>query len=188
MRPVGYPERIEGTAGIYERWDPDRHTEAFAALCADAEVMRFLGGRQRREAAEEVSVRIADHWATFGFGLWAAIDRADGRCAGFSGACKPGPAWDPEFSREIEVGWRLGRWAWGRGMATEGARLAFEAGALHLGRREMIAFVDPGNTRSQAVTRRLGMKRRAGAFDGRLGAPVDVYAKQVAVPAVAVAR
>lgn len=182
MAGVGYPERIVGSAGVYERWDPARHGRAFAALCADPEVMEFLGGPQSRSASAEMSRMISDHWETFGFGLWACT--VDGECCGFAGACHPSPQWDADFPGDVEVGWRLARTAWGRGLATEGGRLALEAGSAHLRGDRMIAFVDPRNERSLAVVRRLGMPRLTSAVNQRLGAPVEVfvhrYAAQVA--------
>lgn len=116
-----FPEIIDVEVGRYERWDADRHTDSFPDLCADPKVMRYLGGRQRPQAAAVVSRAIADHWKTFGFGLWAAVD-GTGRLAGFAGACRPGPGWAPELAAATEIGWRLARWAWGRGFATEGWR------------------------------------------------------------------
>ncbi len=182
MPVMAYPEHIEGDVGRYERWDVARHSDAFAGLCADAEVMCFLGGPAGPGPAKEASRRIADHWETFGFGLWAAIDLADGRVAGFVGACRPGPSWPQPLSDATEVGWRLARWAWGRGFATEGGRLALAAGAEHLGLSEMIAFVATANRRSQAVALRLGMRRARGAVDRRLGLPVDVYSVAAGTP------
>lgn len=170
---MNFPERVEGEVGVYERWDVERHTEALTEMGRDLEIMRYLGGVQTRGVSLEVSRRIADQWATFGFGLWACVDRADGRCLGFSGACRPGPQWDPPFGGEIEIGWRLARPAWGRGFATEGARLATETLARS-GRRRVIAFVDPANHRSQSVAARLGMQRLDGALDQRLGTRIDV--------------
>lgn len=171
---MDYPERVEGDVGVYVRWDVRRHTGALVEMGRDPEVMRFLGGTQSRAVSAEVSRRIADHWRTFGFGLWACLDPEDGRCFGFSGACRPGPQWDPPFGGEVEVGWRLGREGWGRGLATEGARLATEA--LSAGdRRRVIAFVDPANLRSQSVARRLGMRRYTEALDARLQTRIDVF-------------
>jgi RimJ/RimL family protein N-acetyltransferase len=169
---VPYPTTVTGAVGRYERWDPDRHTEALVDLCADPEVMRFLGGPMTPAAARAVSGWLADHWDTFGFGLWAAVRPADGRVAGFTGACKA--AWHPDFAREVEVGWRLARWAWGRGFATEGAQLALDAAFGELGLSTVLAFVHPDNARSQAVAERLGMRRTGATTDPRLGHPLDI--------------
>src|SRR5437868_6305216 len=117
-----YPQVVEGEVGRYERWNRARHGEPFADLCADPEVMEFIGGPVPRAVADEVSARIEDHWNTFGFGLWAATERTSGRVAGFVGACRA--MWLPGYEHETELGWRLARWAWGRGLATEGAGLA----------------------------------------------------------------
>jgi RimJ/RimL family protein N-acetyltransferase len=170
---MSYPARVEGSVGAYERWDPERHGDAFAAQCADPDVMRFLGGAQSRAASDEMSARIADHWQTFGFGLWACLDGDE--CVGFAGVCRPAPHWDDEFPGDVEVGWRLARAAWGRGFATEGARLALAAAAEHLPLERVIAFVDPRNARSLAVVRRLGMPQLTSTFNRRLRAPVDVF-------------
>ena len=168
-----FPETITGRVGRYERWDPARHTDAFAALCADAEVMRFLGGPMRHRAAAEISDRIADHWEVFGFGLWAAVDLASGQVAGFTGACKA--AWHPRYAEDTEVGWRLARWSWGLGLATEGAALALAPVVEHLSLAALLAFVHPDNFRSRAVVERLAMRRTGTTTDPRLRHPLDVY-------------
>jgi RimJ/RimL family protein N-acetyltransferase len=169
---VGYPERIVGSVGVYERWDPARHTDAFAALNADPVVTEFLGGPMARAASDELSARIADHWRTFGFGLWACVDGAE--CVGFSGACRPGPHWSA-FGAEVEIGWRLARHAWGRGFATEGARLALAPLREHLGLERVVSFIAPGNDRSRAVARRLGMEVCGASSHSLTGQHVDVY-------------
>lgn len=167
-----YPQAVEGAIGRYERWDPPRHTQAFVELCGDWEVMRYLGGPMTAAAAEETSRQIAEHWAVCGFGLWAAID-ATGRVAGFTGACYA--AWHPDHRRDVEVGWRLARWAWGRGLATEGALLALEPAFTELGVPELLAFVHPGNERSRAVIARLGMSRDGTTTDPRLHHPLEIH-------------
>ncbi|MEJ7891144.1 MAG: GNAT family N-acetyltransferase [Solirubrobacteraceae bacterium] len=178
---MAYPERIDGGGAVYERWSFERHAPGFAELCADPEVMRFLGGPQSPAAAQETARRIEDHWTTFGFGLWAVMN--GDACVGFTGACHPGPAWDPDFSGEVEVGWRLARAAWGRGLAVAGARAAVDAVAAEEPLLRVIAFVDPRNTRSLAVTVRLGMRRLRSAVDCRLGTTVDVFERPLEVPA-----
>jgi RimJ/RimL family protein N-acetyltransferase len=57
----------------------------------------------------------------------------------------------------VEIGWRLARKYWGRGLATEGAqeivRYAFED--LQLG--ELVSFTVSANARSLGVMKKLGM-------------------------------
>ena len=58
-----------------------------------------------------------------------------------------------------EAGWRLARAQWGQGYATEAAQGWIDWGFATLGLAEIVAMVVPGNARSQAVMRRLGMAR-----------------------------
>ena len=109
--------------------------------------------------SDELSLRIATHWETYGFGLWAALRRDTAEMIGFIGLCHP--LWWPAMLERVEVGWRLRREAWGFGYATEGGRAALSAGFTALALPEIVAFVHPENTRSLAVTRRLGMVEEA---------------------------
>ncbi len=140
-----------------ERWSHDAHGEGFAAMNAQPEVMRYLGngGGMTRAESDVASAGIAAHWEIYDFGLWAAIERATGAMLGFVGLCHP--LWWPDMIERVEAGWRLRLEAWGAGYATEGAREALRAGFETLALDEIVSFVDPGNERSLALTRRLGM-------------------------------
>ena len=96
-----------------------------------------------------------------GYGFWAIVEKASGRIAG-AVILKPLPG-----HPEIEVGWHLARRAWGNGYATEAGRAAIEYGFETLGLRRIVAVVNPANTRSLAVCRRLGMRHegRTRAYD-----------------------
>ena len=144
-----------------ERWDHARHARPFAEVNAQREVLEFVGGGDpmTREESDGFSARIAAHWDTYGFGLWAAVRKDTGAMIGFIGLCHP--LWWPEMVERVEVGWRLAREAWGAGYATEGGRIALDAGFEELQLPEIVAFVHPGNERSLAVTRRLGMVEEA---------------------------
>jgi RimJ/RimL family protein N-acetyltransferase len=152
---------IETDRLLLEPWDHDAHGEAFAAINADPEVMRHLGGADPmpREESDDSSRRIAAHWDAYGFGLWAASRRDTGEMIGFVGLCHP--LWWPAMNARVEIGWRLARDAWGSGYATEGGRAALRTGFDTLGLEEIVAFVHPANERSLAVTRRLGMEEEA---------------------------
>ncbi len=105
------------TARLLLRGWRDDDREPFAAMNADPEVMRFFPAPLTREQSDALVVRIEAHVEEHGFGLWAL--EADGHFAGFTGiqwTVLDGP------DSELEVGWRLARWAWGHGWATEAGR------------------------------------------------------------------
>ncbi|MFE9772295.1 GNAT family N-acetyltransferase [Streptomyces sp. NPDC005931] len=121
----------------------------------DPDVMEFHGGAAAELSVyEELTARQRKHDAELGFCLWTVLDEED-RVVGFTGA-QPWPReWGPRG--EIEIGWRLGREHWGKGYVTAAARETLErVGAA--GVRSVVAMVDARNTRSIAVTRRLGMR------------------------------
>ncbi|AEB84692.1 GNAT family N-acetyltransferase [Alicycliphilus denitrificans] len=132
--------------------------EPFAALNADPEVMRHFPAPLTRTQSDAMAVRIEALIAERGWGFWAADSLEDGlpRFMGFVGLHTPAP--DLPFSPCVEIGWRLARPFWGRGLATEAARLALRTGFEGLGLEEIVSFTAVGNQRSRAVMRRLGMR------------------------------
>ena len=126
--------------------------EAYAAICADPEVQRFLGnGRPlQRPAAWREMAFLLGHWDLRGFGQWALVERASGQLAGRAGL------WQPEGWPGLEVGWVLGRPFWGKGFATEAARASLRHAFDALGARSVISLIRPDNTRSVRVAERLG--------------------------------
>ena len=116
-----------------------------------------------RAQSDALVDRAEAHLAENGWGLWAVEvlgGSAQGGFAGFTGLAIPD--WEGHFTPAMEVGWRLARWAWGHGNATEAARAALEFAFAHLGRTEVVSFTATVNLRSQAVMRRLGMTRDVG--------------------------
>ena len=110
--------------------------DAFAAFNADPDVMRFIGDGTplTRAQSDELLTRIAAHWRSHGFGLWCVAERsAPERCLGFAGLAVP--SFLPEVMPAVEVGWRVARDGWGRGLATEAARAALDEAFGPLGAR-----------------------------------------------------
>jgi RimJ/RimL family protein N-acetyltransferase len=60
---------------------------------------------------------------------------------------------------EIEIGWRLVRDAWGRGIASEAARILVAHAFDEVGVTSVVAGIAEGNRASQRVAEKLGMKR-----------------------------
>ncbi|MEV7285559.1 GNAT family N-acetyltransferase [Streptomyces sp. NPDC093252] len=133
----------------------DEDAMAWHRVFDDPEVMEFHGGRSSEPSVyEELTARQRRHDAEYGFCLWTVLDERD-QVLGFTGA-QPWPGdWGPQG--EIEIGWRLGRAHWGKGYVTAAARLTLER--LRNGRTaRVVAMVNARNTRSIAVTQRLGMR------------------------------
>jgi RimJ/RimL family protein N-acetyltransferase len=125
----------------------------FAALNADAEVMRYLGGvpLSRRES-DEIAEWAQALYAREGIGLLAVERREDGAFVGMCGLHHLD--WYPD---DVEVAWRLDRAHWGHGYATEAAAAWLDVAFGSLRLRRVISVTDVPNARSRAVMSRLGM-------------------------------
>ncbi|MEV0907226.1 GNAT family N-acetyltransferase [Streptomyces hokutonensis] len=132
----------------------DEDAVAWHRVFDHPDVMEFHGGRPAELSVyEELTARQRRHDAERGFCLWTMLDDSD-RVIGFTGA-QPWPQdWGPKG--EIEIGWRLGREFWGQGYATAAAEMTLER-VRPAGVPSVVAMVLARNTRSIAVTRRLGM-------------------------------
>jgi RimJ/RimL family protein N-acetyltransferase len=162
-RPAARESRnVRTTPRLVLRDPRAEDSEALALLNADPEVRRYVGAGlplSRADSDAELG-RIRAHWDAHGFGLWhAALRDEPERCVGFVGLAVP--SFLPAVLPAVEVGLRLARGAWGRGLATEGARAAVAEAFGPLGLARVIAIVEPGNARSLRVAARLGMRASA---------------------------
>ncbi|WP_375389714.1 GNAT family N-acetyltransferase [uncultured Amnibacterium sp.] len=131
--------------------------EPWAALGADAEVMRHFPAPLSRAESDAFVDRVGGELEERGWGLWAVEELATGRFLGFTGLNVP--RFEARFLPATEIGWRFRRDAWGRGYASEAARGALTVAFDDLGLDEVVSFTATTNTRSEAVMRRIGMTR-----------------------------
>ena len=125
----------------------------YAALKADPEVLRHLGGgsepwdpgRSWRHLAF-----LQGHWHFAGSGSWAVEHRESGAFIGVIGFSEP-KGWPG-----LELAWTLARRWWGFGYATEGARAALDHAFTRWKRDRVISLISPENQRSIRVAERLG--------------------------------
>jgi RimJ/RimL family protein N-acetyltransferase len=150
------------TARLLLRRFTDADREPFAELNRDPRVMEHFPAPLDRAGSDELLRRHDEHWDDHGFGAWAV--EHEGAFVGFVGLVVParrmpcGPC--------VEVGWRLARDAWGKGIASEAAREALRWGFEELALDEVVSFTVPANVRSRAVMERIGMTRDvAGDFE-----------------------
>jgi len=129
----------------------DADLARLADLYGREEVTSWLGGPPTVTPAELVERWRLVHELDPVHGCWA-IDPLEGGPPAGTVLLKP----LPEGHGEVEVGWHLHPDSWGRGYATEAARAVVDR-AFDDGLIEVFAVVRPGNERSLAVCRRLGM-------------------------------
>lgn len=159
---------------VLRRWRPE-DLEPYAEICADPEVMRWIGKGQVR-THEECARALASFeraWEDRGFGLFALELRAARGLIGFVGLSVPD--FLPEILPSVEIGWRLAAAYWGKGLATEGARAALAFGLGQLGLDRIVSIHQLGNGASGRIMEKLGMRLERETIDPSCARPVRVY-------------
>ena len=149
------PTLSSGRICLRQWRDEDR--EAFAAINSDVRVMEFFRSRLTRAESDVMVDHIQKHFSEHNFGLWAVEVPDVAPFIGFVGLSTA--RFKAPFTPCVEVGWRLAFEHWGRGYATEAARLALGYGFGTLALSEVVSFTSATNRRSRAVMERLGMRR-----------------------------
>jgi RimJ/RimL family protein N-acetyltransferase len=100
-----------------------------------------------------------DGWDRDGFGMWIVEVRATGSAIGHAGLQRL------HGTDDVELGYYLGRPAWGQGYATEAGRACLAYGFETCGLRRIVAVVRPDNHGSRHVLEKLGFRHeRDGVF------------------------
>src|SRR5262245_48741176 len=130
--------------------------DAMAGVFGDPEVMRFGPGPQSRDWVQRwLRGCLEDYYQKWRFGLWAVVHKPDRRVIGFCGLTRFD---DIDGRPETEIGYRLARTFWRRGLATEAAREArdYAFGVLILPR--LVSLIDPRNGASIRVEEKNGLR------------------------------
>lgn len=126
--------------------------------------MEFFPSCLSREESDEVAAHIEDHYREYGFCFYAAELIGAAPFIGFIGISNV--PFEAGFTPAVEIGWRLARPFWNRGLATEGASAVLTYAFRVLKLPEVVAFTVPGNLRSRRVMEKIRMYRdRTGDFD-----------------------
>jgi len=126
-----------------------RDFEAYAAF-RTSERAKTVGGPYTRAQAFEQLCSILGHWHLRGYGRWMVADKATDAALGIVGLYYP-LDWP-----EPEIAWSVFAHAEGRGVAHEAARAARSFAFGPLGWSTAISMIDPANTRSVALAKRMG--------------------------------
>lgn len=117
--------RLETERLVLRRWLA-KDLAPYAALCADPAVMRYIGPGTPRsfEHSKDAIAGFERSFAEQGFSVFCVADRVSDTCLGFCGFLVP--EFLPEVMPAVEIGWRLSRTSWGRGLATEAAEACMD--------------------------------------------------------------
>jgi len=146
-----------------------RDFDAYAALCADPEVMRYIGDGQpqSRRRAWQAFTGMLGHWAIRGYGQFAVESKATGAFLGRVGLYHPDP-WPG-----IELAWALARAHWGLGFAPEAAAAVRDWVFYKLRLPRLVSLIIPENRPSIRVAEKIG--ERFDREDKIDGTPVRIY-------------
>ena len=129
-----------------------------ASLFADPDVMRFVGdgATYAREEVEARFFRVLAIENEPGHERWDAFKiverKEDGAPVGQAGLLRC----DIDGAADVEVGWWLAPWAWGRGYATEAAAALRDFAFAELRLEHLSVVLFPENVKSVAVAQRIG--------------------------------
>ncbi|WP_373355714.1 GNAT family N-acetyltransferase [Pseudoroseicyclus sp. CXY001] len=141
-----------------------------AIAFGQSERTRFIGGRTEPFGAYRGVLASIGHWTLRDYGMWAVHLRETGEMIGRIGVIFhdfPGGWTEPE------LGWQLFDGFEGKGYALEAARAAKADYHARITRHPLISHIDPKNTRSAALARRMGAE-----IEGErllIGDPVQVW-------------
>ncbi|KQV43332.1 MULTISPECIES: GNAT family N-acetyltransferase [unclassified Rhizobium] len=136
----------------YRRTDFDH----YAALFADPQVTRFIGGVPfSREQSWTRFLRQVGMWHYFGFGFLALQDKETGQLIGEAGFHDLHRVITPSLEGKMETGWALSPAAHGKGYATEAVSAMLRWGDQYHPALKKACIIDIENVASIRVATKL---------------------------------
>lgn len=130
-----------------------------AAMWADPEVVRYIGGRPfSAEESWSKILRYAGLWPLLGYGYWAIDVKASGRFVGECGFADFRREIEPPLQGMPEAGWVLASRSHGQGFATEAMRAALAWADRNLQGRPTACIVVPEHAASIRVAEKCGYR------------------------------
>jgi RimJ/RimL family protein N-acetyltransferase len=146
-------ERFQTERLRAERLRPEDYDDLLR-LSQDARVTATLGGPRSAPETRKFLQDYIDHWARYGYGVWAFRDRAGDHFIGRAGL------------RNIRVGGRdevellyaVRAEEWGKGLATEMSEAILKVAFELLRLPDIVAFTLPTNRGSRRVMEKVGFR------------------------------
>ena len=147
--------QIIETSRLILRYFTIRDQKALIPILSDPQVMKFsiIGVHNQKQIRQFIEQRLLSYLEC-GFGLYALIHKQHQELIGYCGFFVQAI----EQQKEVEIGYRLATKYWGQGLATEAAQAVFEYGKQRFGFKRFVCLIEPANSRSIRVAKKLGME------------------------------
>ena len=132
------------------------HLSELVRLNADPEVMRYFPATLSSEESAALLQRIIEHQRINEYSLFAIHLKESGAFVGWCGLMKV--PFSAHFTTAVEIGWRLNKIFWAKGLAPEAAKSVLRFGFLDLGLSEIVSFTAELNQPSIRVMQKIWMK------------------------------
>lgn len=128
---------------------------ALADILSDPEVMKYsVRGVCDRTATRKFIDWCLESYSDHSIGPWALIEKASDTFVGF---CGIGPEWVAD-AEEINLGYRLARNHWNKGIATEAVKGVLNYAFTEKGINSVIAIIEPAHGASLRVSEKAGFR------------------------------
>jgi RimJ/RimL family protein N-acetyltransferase len=167
------PEELTTPRLLLRRWRPEDAAAALA-IYGVPEVASRLSPALGPVADADAMRLVLERWIAEDTrtpppaGRWSLVRRDDDQVVGGAVLLPL-----PPFGEDLEFGWHVHPDHWGKGYASEAGRAVAHWAFAH-DEEEVFAVVRPGNTRAEAVARRIGMEW-VGETDKYYGLTLQVY-------------
>ena len=138
----------------FRNWT-DEDIKPMAEICADPEVMRFFPSTMDEDQTAKMIEKFITIFKEKGYTFYAVDLLESKELIGFIGFSYA--AFEGEFKPMVEIGWRLAKTCWNKGLATEGAQRCLDYARENLDFKTVFSFTAVLNKPSERVMQKIGM-------------------------------
>lgn len=140
----------------FRNWE-ETDIEKMSAINNDPEVMRYFPGIPSEAQTRTFIANMQTLFNRKGFCYFAVDHLEDGTFIGFIGLNEKD--FESDFTPCMDIGWRLKRAYWNKGLATEGAASCLAYGFQELGFDSIKAIAPKINMPSISIMKKIGMEK-----------------------------
>ena len=128
----------------------------FSEMCADEVLMEHFPKTLSEEETISLIKILNDHFESFGYTYFAVDILKTGEFIGFAGL--KNQTWESAYTPCVDLGYRLKKSAWGKGFATEAAKVCLTMASSKFNIDEVLSFTTDTNKASETVMKKIGMQ------------------------------